>query len=316
MSVPALPGQLPDRLTLTAFGGVVLLAGGNVVAVKLSNESLPPFFGAGFRFGLAAVVLLAVVALRRIPLPKGQALLGTALYGMTGFAAAFAFGYWALQELPAAIAGVMMAAIPLLTLFLARLQRLEPLHWRGVAGGVIAVAGIAVLLSTPVSVTVPIGPALAMMGAVVSLAEAGIIVKKYPPSHPVATNGLAMALGGVVLLVLSRIANETWSIPNETTSWLVIAYLVLLGSVGVFGLYVFVLKRWTATGASYEFVLIPVVAILLAVWLLDEPVDATLILGGAVVLAGVYLGALSLPKRECPPEELDGEILARRCATT
>ncbi len=44
---------------------------------------------------------------------------------------------------------------------------------------------------------------------------------------------------------------------------------------------------------SYIFVLMPVVATLLGVLILDEPITAVAVLGGIMVVTGVYVGALS-----------------------
>lgn len=67
---------------------------------------------------------------------------------------------------------------------------------------------------------------------------------------------------------------------------------VLIGTVGVFAVYLYVLSTWTASAVSYEFVLAPLVAIVLAAWLLDEPVTRTFAAGSVMVVAGVYLGAI------------------------
>lgn len=50
--------------------------GTNFVAVRFSNQELPPFWGAGLRFAAAALVLSAAAALGRFPLPRGRALAG------------------------------------------------------------------------------------------------------------------------------------------------------------------------------------------------------------------------------------------------
>jgi drug/metabolite transporter (DMT)-like permease len=68
--------------------------------------------------------------------------------------------------------------------------------------------------------------------------------------------------------------------------------MVIIGSGVVFTLYVVVLKYWDASRANYGFVVIPIVTVLVSAWLLDEKVTVGLIFGGALVLAGVYLGAL------------------------
>jgi drug/metabolite transporter (DMT)-like permease len=53
-----------------------------------------------------------------------------------------------------------------------------------------------------------------------------------------------------------------------------------------------VLRYWAASRAAYAFVLIPFVTVVLSAWLDNEPLGAALLLGGLLVLAGVYVGAL------------------------
>ncbi len=306
---------LPDRLTLLAFVGVVAIAGANFVAVRFANEDVAPFFGAGLRFSIAWLLLLVAAIVVRVPTPSREELVGTVLYGILAFGGSMALGYWALLRLPAGIAGVIIAAVPVLTLLLARVHGLEPFRWRGLLGGLLTVGGIWVLLAGSGSAPVPIGSALAMVGAAFCFAEAGIVIKKFPPCHPMASNGLAMSIGAALLLVLSQVFGESWSLPTREGVWLVLAYIVLVGSVALFGMYLFVLKGWTASGASYQFVLMPFVAALLGAWLLGETINGGFVIGGLIVLTGVYVGALSSGSVPVPatPEQ---EAQAQRCSTT
>ena len=57
-------------------------------------------------------------------------------------------------------------------------------------------------------------------------------------------------------------------------------------------LYLFLLRRWLASRVAYIFVLAPPLSVALSAWLDNEHVGAELFLGGAVILAGVYVGAL------------------------
>jgi len=96
---------------LVAFAFVVIVGGSNFVAVRFSNRELPPFFGAGLRFGFASLLLFAIVALARVPLPRGRALTGAVIFGALNFFAAYAVFYWGLQKVPAALGGVVFGAV-------------------------------------------------------------------------------------------------------------------------------------------------------------------------------------------------------------
>ncbi len=283
----------PDRLTLLAFSGAVVIGGINFVAVRFSNRELDPLFGAGLRFAAASVLLLAFMRLRRIPFPRGSALFGTLVYGLLGFTATYALAYWALLELPAGIGAVIFAATPLITLLLAPLHGIERFRLRGLVGSVLAIAGIAILANAPTDARLPLLPLLAILGAAAAAAESGVIIKKFPPSHPVATNATAMGVGSLLLLLISAAVGESWHLPGQAASLIAVSYLVVLGSVGLFGLFLFTLKRWTASAASYITALFPVVTMIAGSVLAGEAITANGVLGGAVVLAGVYVGALS-----------------------
>jgi hypothetical protein len=72
---------LPDNKTLAAFGLFILLAGGGSVAVRITYGELAPFYSGAARFVLAGLIFWVLLFLRKIPFPRGQALLGAALFG-------------------------------------------------------------------------------------------------------------------------------------------------------------------------------------------------------------------------------------------
>jgi drug/metabolite transporter (DMT)-like permease len=281
-----------DRAALGAFIAGAVLAGGNAVAIRFSNRELEPFWGAGLRFALAAALLATVMAALRLSLPRGRALSGALLYGAVNFGAAFAFAYYALVQLHAGLAQTVLALVPLATLLLAVLQRQERLRGAAVVGAVVALAGIGMMSRAPLREDVPLLSLLAALGTALCFAQATVIVRRFPQVHPVTMNAVAMTTGAAVLLTTSLLAGETIALPRQASTWLAVGYLVALGSVVVFVLYLVVLKHWTASRAAYAFVLMPFVTVLLSAWLDDEPVGTGLLLGGSLVLAGVYVGAL------------------------
>lgn len=281
-----------ERTALAAFFVMSLLAGGNAVAIRFSNRELDPLWGACLRFALAALLLGAVMAILRVRPPRGRALAGAMLYGAFGIGGAFALAYYGLVDIHAGLGQTVLALVPLATLFLVVLQRQERLRSSGVIGGLLALAGVAVISGATVRDDVPALSLLALLGSALCFAQAAILVRRFPPVHPVAMNALAMGTGAVLLLAGSLLARESFELPQRAETWLALAYLVPVGSVLVFVLYLVVLRFWEASRAAYEFVLIPVVTVVLSAWLDNEPLGLGLLIGGPLVLLGVYVGAL------------------------
>jgi drug/metabolite transporter (DMT)-like permease len=281
-----------DRTALVAFIAMSVLAGGNAVAIRFSNRELDPLWGAALRFALATALLVTLMAVLRVSLPRGRALRGAMLYGALAIGGAFALAYYGLVDIHAGLGQTLLATVPLATLFLAVLQRQERLRLGAVVGGLIALAGIAVMSQATLSAEVPVLSLVAVLGGALCFAEAAILVRHFPVVHPVALNAVGMATGAVLLLAGALIAQEAIELPDRRDTWLALTYLVPVGSVVVFVLYVVVLRYWEASRAAYEFVLIPIVTVVLSMWLDDEPLGVGLLLGGPLVLIGVYVGAL------------------------
>jgi drug/metabolite transporter (DMT)-like permease len=281
-----------DRVALASFITGALLAGGNAVCIRFSNRELAALWGAGLRFALAAALLAAVMAAMRLTLPRGRALAGALLFGALNFGAGFALAYYALERLQAGFAQTLLALVPLATLLLAVLQRQERMRFGALVGAVLALAGVAVMSRAPLRETVPLLSVLAAVGVALCWAQAAVLVRWFPPVHPVTMNAVGMTTGAAILILGSAIVGEPIEIPQRAATWAAVGYLVVVGSVLVFVLYLVVLGRWAASRAAYAFVVIPFVTVALSAWLDDEPIGTELVLGGSLVLGGVYVGAL------------------------
>ena len=283
---------MDDRATLLAFATSAVLAGGNGIGIRFSNRELDPLWGAGLRFSLAAAIFLGLMAALRLELPRGRALSGALVFGVLQFGATYALAYYALVELHAGFGQILLAVVPLLTLLLAVSQRQERLRLAAILGTVLALVGVGVMSRAPLDESLPVLSVLAALGSAFCFAQAAVLVRHLPPVHPVTMNAVGMTAGAAVLLVASLLAGEAIALPAASDTWLALAYLVVLGSVVVFVLNLVVLGRWPASRYAYLFVLVPVVTVVLSAWLDDEPVGPGLVLGGLLVLGGVYVGAL------------------------
>lgn len=298
------PSQPPSdvRLNAAVFATIALVGGGNPVGVAISVDELDPLWAAATRFIAAGALFAIGMAILRVPVPHGRALLGSLVYGLLGFFAAFALLFWGFLETPPGTGQIIIALVPLLTLLLAVAHGLERFSLRALVGVVIAFGGLVFLVNDRIEADVPLLSLLAVVAGAALLAESGVVVKLTPRTHPVASNAVAMLGGGVLLLVLSAVVGDTWQAPTQSDTWAAMIFLVLGGSITVFGLYVFLLGRWTASAVSYVLLLQPVPTLVYSAILTDEPITPTLFLGGAIILLGVYTGAFSPTRRPVAAE--------------
>jgi drug/metabolite transporter (DMT)-like permease len=252
---------------------------------------------------------------RRIPLPKGRALVGAVLFGALTVGFAFLLISWGLVATPASRYQILMATVPLLTIFLSSLHGIEAITRRGLLGSLLAVGGIAFTVGGTTASGLSLPHTVAILVAAAFIAEGGVVIKKFPPNPPVMTNAIAMSVGGLVLGTASLVSGEKWTLPAQTDTWIAFLYLVVFVTVLAFLLYMFVLGKWSASGTSYGFVLVPLVTIVVASTLAGEVITWSFLVGAGLVLAGVLVGAL-LPSRAKPTaveecKSRSGQVLPR-----
>jgi drug/metabolite transporter (DMT)-like permease len=285
----------PDRIVLLVFAIFVLFAGANAIGVRFVLREMGPFWSAAIRFAVAGLVLVGAMVVTGRRVPRGSQLVGTVLFGLFGFGLAYTFLYEALKDAPAGTTMLTLAIVPLLTVLLGAAQGIELFRRQGLIGAAIAAAGIVVVAADQLRLNVPIAALSMLLVAAVCQAEAGLVAKRFPPGDPVAASGIGMLLGAALLAGGAIVTGERLVVPMRADTWLAMGYLIGPGSIAVFVLVLFVLARWTASATSYAFLLFPLVAILFGGLFLAEPIRPSFLLGGAIVLAGVYIGAVRRP---------------------
>lgn len=200
----AIKSAHPEHNVLIYFFIFIVFSGGGPVAMRISFSEMPPFWMSFLRFGLGSLIFWILTAFKRIHIPKGRALIGTLLYGVLGFGISFILLSWGLVKTPASLGAIFLALIPLMTVILSSLQGVEPLSARSIYGSVLSLVGTffavgAASSSYEVSI-IHIG---AMILGAAFLAQGGVVVKRYPASHPIITNALAMLIAAIILVMAS-----------------------------------------------------------------------------------------------------------------
>jgi len=282
----------PKTSALVALLLLTLLLAGAPLAIRMTYAELAPFWTAALRVMLAAPILWGIVIYKRIPLPRGRALMGAVLYGALTVGLAFLFINWGLVATPAGRASILMSTVPLMSVFLSALHGVERITRRGLLGASLALVGITLTAANPAAEQSSLPHMAALLVGAALSAEGGVLVKRFPPSPVIMTNAIAVTVGGAILGVASLAAGEAWIIPVQARTWAALAYLVIPLSVGAFLLYLHVVHAWSATGASYGFVVSPLVTIAAASVLAGEEIAPKFLSGAVLVLAGAVVGAL------------------------
>ena len=279
-----------DNTTLLAYFVVVCLGGLSPVLVRITLRELPPLWGGFLRFGLAALILGLFVVVRRIPLPRGRALLGAVLFGSLGVGLSTALIYRGLVDTPAGVSQVILALVPLVTFLFAVAHRIEHFRWNALIGALIAVAGVAVVFNDQLSANVPVLGMVSILAASVTIAETTVLLKYFPSSNAFASNAIALPLAATGFFFASFAFGEPRVLPRSPEVWLTFTWLTFLGTLGVITLFLLIIQRLSASVASYQFLLMPLVTVAASSVISGERISPAFALGAAVVLLGVYVG--------------------------
>ena len=282
---------------------MVVLAGGNSVGVKIATDELDDFWAAALRFGASGALFAILMIPLRSPLPHGKALLGAVTYGVLAFGMAFGLAFVAIPMTGAGAGQLLLGLVPLLTLILAPLHGLEPFRLRAMLGSLVALVGVGILAAIA-SPSTSRWPASGWGSSLRSSSRRRASCSSSPPAptRSRATRS-ACSTGALILVPISFLLGEQWALPTQSDTWAAMIYLVVPGSLGVFWLFVVVLRRWTASAVSFEFLLIPLATIPFSALLTGEVITPLMLVAGAIILAGVYLGALAPDPRQAATEQ-------------
>ncbi|MFJ5921487.1 EamA family transporter [Kitasatospora sp. NPDC092948] len=280
-----------------ALGIVYVVWGSTYLAIRVVVETMPPLLSGALRFAAAAVLLAAGLAARRG--------IRTLRVTWRQFASAAAVGALLLvggngmvvlaeRTVPSGLAALLVASVPLWVVLLRRAfgTRTGPATLAGVLVGLV---GLAVLTAPGLTGQVGLSGLLLVVAAALVWALGSVLAGKLPmPADPFVASVYEMLAGAAGALVLSFLRGEPGSFEPaavSTASWVALGYLVLFGSIVAFTSYAWLLQRAPLPlVATYAYVN-PVVAVFLGWLFLSESLTWPIVVGGAIVVGGVFLVA-------------------------
>jgi len=285
---------LPSLLRLV-FAAV--LWGGTFVAGRELAGWMEPLAAAWLRFVCASVVLVAWLLIERRAFPPltGRQALGVLLLGLTGVFAYNLLFFYGLQTVEAGRAALIVAMNPVVIALASAGFFGERLAPRQAFGVVLSLVGAVVVigrgdLAGLLHHGIGRGEWL-LLGCVASWVAYTLVGKRLLAHLSPLVAVTYASLAGTLLfsaVVVGRGGIELAPLAHPAV-WLNIGYLALFGTVLAFVWYYRGVQAVGAARAAQFINLVPVSGVLLGAILLDEPLSASLLAGGALVIVGLVL---------------------------
>ena len=280
------------KLLLTA-----IFWGGTFIAGRVVAQGVGPFSAAFLRFAIASLFLILLARRYEGGLPrlkKGQ-IIPIIFLGMTGVFAYNVFFFKGLKLISAGRASLIIANNPVFIALFAACFFKEKLNPIKVAGIIISVTGAIIVisrgnLSEIVSGGLGLGD-LFIFFCVASWVAYSLIGKTIMSGlSPLVSVAYSSLVGALALFIPAYFEGMLQDLSHYSApEWFSIFYLGFFGTVIGFVWYYEGIKTIGAVKAGQFINFVPISAILLAFFILREPITLSLIGGGLLVISGVYM---------------------------
>lgn len=243
------------------------------------------------RMGLVVLVLAAIVAVMRVPLPGPVDAWHSLVAGFLLQSLYLGGVFVALsQGVPAGISALIPGLQPILTATLAGRflgERVTPVQWGGFALGLVGV--LLVLNDRNVSMTgTPIGWTASVI-SLLGITLGTLYQKRYCGAIDWRSGNLVQFAGATVLFAIGSWAIETRPIDWTPQFILALGWSVIVLSVLTVALMYWLIRRIPASRVASLFYLVPATTAVIAWLMFGETLNAFAIAGMVLCAAGVFI---------------------------
>ena len=279
-------------LNFVLYATATLIWGSTWLGIKLQLTQVPPILSVGYRFCLAALVLLIFCLITRKRLIfslRDQFFM--AVQGVTLFGLGYCMSYLATSYMTSGLVAVVYTTMLMWNILNLKLFMRQPVAWRAFWGGMLGLSGICIVfwhdLSTLTATRGLIGLSMGLLGAYLSSLGNVVGARNAKAGIPVTqANVYGMAYGGVLTLFIHFVSGGSLVMDWSFGYMGPLLYLTLFGSIIAFGCYMLLIGRIGAEYAAYVTLLMPIIALLLSTFFEEYHWSLNAGLGIAVVLIG------------------------------
>ena len=284
------------------------------VASKIGISEIPALQMAYIRQFIAGAIFVGFFMLnKKAALPTALQFRWLLVMAVLMFVFANGLSTWSLKYIPTGLSALIGALYPLSVVIIEKIffksRRLTVLTFLGLFLGLTGV-GIVFYENAfdNLSLSFLIGLSLSVI-AMLSWSFGTVFLSRNKAAiNPYYGTGWQMLISSVILLVMAEATQPTIPITAlSLKTWLVIAYLVVFGSVIAFVAFIYSMKKLPVAIASLYAYINPLVAMVLAAMILKEKLTINILWGALVTLSGVFLVNYSM-KRDARKLIVESEI--------
>lgn len=273
---------------LLILAGAQVAIGAAAIFARFALVASGPLWVGALRLAIGSLPVVALALARRsyrIGDPMTERRLGVA-----GIILAAHFGTWiaSLQHASVAVATLLVCSTPVFTeaWTIARTGRIRPL---GLAGIVVAGAGVAAVVGIPNHTETPLGIALATTGAIAMAAYLLLVRASDPRYDTLAVVGRTFPLAAAVLAAAAFLGHDRLPPLHATAAWGGILAMALVSQVFGHTALAAAVRELSATLVATATLLEPLVAALLAAAIFSERLAPGTLFGALLILGGIAL---------------------------
>ena len=279
MSVPA------------AYLTVIIIWSTTPLAIQWSGIGVGYEFGVAARMLIGLLALLLIVRLKGLPLPWNIHARNVYLVSGISMFIAMSFVYWSAQYIPSGWISVIFGLSPIITsAFATIILRENNLTTGRVIGMLLGLLGLDVVFVEGISLTDAawMGVAGVTIGTV-SHSLGAVLLQKLKTDLPAISITAGSLIVATPFFIMNFMLMQSWPEHINTVTLLSIVYLAVLGSAIGFPLYFYLLKNLNAERVALVALITPVTALLVGSIFNDEVISTRVWLGTALIVAGLAI---------------------------
>ena len=270
------------------------------IASKEGVKHMPPLQLAAIRQFIGGILYISFFLFKKAPWPKGKQWKTILILSILNFALSNGLSTWGVKYISSGLGAIIGAIVPLWVVIIS-MFRGEKLARLSIVGLLISFSGVCVVfydhLADFIQPDFRFGIALSLISTLTWAFGTLYTKKKAASFNPYFGLGLQMFISSIFLFAFTGATGTGVPLSSiPAISWWAISYLVIFGSVLTFIAFIYALQHLPAHISTIYAYINPIIAVILGAIIFNESLNAAIIIGGSIILCGLYMVNYSLRK--------------------